>query len=238
MKQNIIKIVAFIILLFTFTSLFTIPVKAEEKQTLYVFKILDDANLLTQEEESQLYEYAEPILEHGNVIVATCNVNSSNTESAARRIYTTCFGEQTGTIFLIDMDNRNIYIHSYGKVLKYVKPARADEITANTFTYATDGDYYRCTKESLIQIGKVLNNEIVFAPLRYITGIFAGICFALLINIFIVCNQRNHKFEINDITENNAKFAIVKKATMLKQTRTRHTSSSGGGGGGGGGHSW
>ena len=106
MKQNIIKIIAFIVLLITFASLFTISVEAEEKQTLYVFKILDNADLLTQREESQLYEYVEPILEHGNVVFATCDSNLYSTETYAKQTYENLFDEQSGTIFVIDFQRR------------------------------------------------------------------------------------------------------------------------------------
>lgn len=45
-----------------------------------------------------------------------------------------------GTVFAIDMDNRNIWIHSDGAVYQVVTKGYADTVTDNVYRYASRGD--------------------------------------------------------------------------------------------------
>ena len=54
MKQFITKFIIFTVSLFMISSIFTLPVQAKDGTDLYEFLILDDANLLTQEEENAI----------------------------------------------------------------------------------------------------------------------------------------------------------------------------------------
>ena len=45
--------------------------------------------------------------------------NSTSTESYIKSLYREKYGSESGTIFVIDMDNRNIWIHSNGAIIAY-----------------------------------------------------------------------------------------------------------------------
>ena len=226
--------IIFIFTMFVLTMIMPVSANQIENDSLY---IIDNANLLSDEEEISLKKVMEPITEFGGIAFVSTSSNNSTSESYAKNKYRDCFGNSSGTLFLIDMDNREVYIFSDGKNYRLLNKARAYEITDNVYTYATDGDYYECAKEAFIQIDKVLNNEMIFAPMRYITGILAGICTSLLVSILIVYVQRKHKYEECDITEDVETYIIERHDRLINVTKTKHTSSSGGSGGGGGGGS-
>ncbi|MBO4819222.1 MAG: hypothetical protein J5528_03690 [Firmicutes bacterium] len=67
--------------------------------------IHDDADLLTVEEESELYSHMLPITQYGGVAFYTSRSSVSSAESYAKKCYRANFGTKSGTLFLIDMYN-------------------------------------------------------------------------------------------------------------------------------------
>ena len=57
-------------------------------------------------------------------------------------LYREKYGSESGTIFVIDMDNRNIWIHSNGAINRTINKAYAETITDNVYTYASDAVSY------------------------------------------------------------------------------------------------
>ena len=55
------------------------------------------------------------LTEYGNIIFKSINTNSTTADSYAKSYYNGRYGRQSGTLFLIDMDNRKIYIFSNGE---------------------------------------------------------------------------------------------------------------------------
>ena len=49
--------------------------------------------------------------------------NSTSTESYIKSLYREKYGSESGTIFVIDMDNRNIWIHSNGAINRTINKA-------------------------------------------------------------------------------------------------------------------
>ena len=78
---------------------------------------------------------------YGNVMLKTIDTNSTTTESYVRSLYREKYGTDSGTIFIIDMYNRNIWIHSNGKIYSTVTSSYADTITDNVYRYASSKDY-------------------------------------------------------------------------------------------------
>lgn len=72
--------------------------------------IEDDADLLSQDEERQLEAIMEEITEYGGVAFKSIDRNDVSTGDFATYYYYSCFQEKSGVVFLIDMDNRNIWI--------------------------------------------------------------------------------------------------------------------------------
>lgn len=77
------------------------------QDTGYEAVIVDDAFLLSVAEKSMLLEKMKLITTYGNVMFNSISYNSTSTESYIKSLYREKYGSESGTIFVIDMDNRN-----------------------------------------------------------------------------------------------------------------------------------
>ena len=128
--------------------------------TGYEAVIVDDALLLSVAEKSMLLDKMKLITTYGNVMFNSIYYNSTSTESYIKSLYREKYGSESGTIFVIDMDNRNIWIHSNGAINRTINKAYAETITDNVYTYASDADYYICAM-------KVYEQEYVGKTRKY-----------------------------------------------------------------------
>ena len=217
-------------------------------ETGYRVVIEDDAGLLTDDEKSRLAETTKDITPYGDVAFKSIDYNSYSTETYIERYYNSVFGTGSGTVFLIDMDNRNIWIYSDGSIYSTITTAYANVITDNVYTYASDRDYFSCANKAFIQEAALLQGRRISQPMKYISNALLAIAIAILINYFIVrqtsrVRKASDNEIVNGVFANNA-FNNV-SVNFIRQTRTyspRSSSSSGSsgghsGGGGGGGHS-
>ena len=217
-------------------------------ETGYKVVIEDDAQLLTDGEKSQLAETMKDITPYGDVAFKSIDYNSYSTETYIERYYNSIFGTGSGTVFLIDMDNRNIWIYSDGSIYSTITTAYANVITDNVYNYASDRDYFSCANKAFIQEAALLQGRRISQPMKYISNALLAIAIAILINYFIVrqtsrVRKASDNEIVNGVFANNA-FNNV-SVNFIRQTRTyspRSSSSSGSsgghsGGGGGGGHS-
>ena len=218
-------------------------------ETGYSVIIEDDASLLSNDEKSQLAETMKDITPYGDVAFKSIDYNPYSTSSFVEKYYHSLFGTGSGTVFLIDMDNRNIWIYSDGSIYSTITTAYANVITDNVYTYASDKDYFSCANKAFIQEAALLQGRRISQPMKYISNALLAIAIAILINYFIVrqtsrVRKASDNEIVNGVFANNA-FNNV-SVNFIRQTRTyspRSSSSSGssgghsGGGGGGGGHS-
>ena len=218
-------------------------------ETGYSVIIEDDASLLSNDEKIQLAETMKDITPYGDVAFKSIDYNPYSTETYIERYYNSIFGTGSGTVFLIDMDNRNIWIYSDGSIYSTITTAYANVITDNVYTYASDRDYFSCANKAFIQEAALLQGRRISQPMKYISNALLAIAIAILINYFIVrqtsrVRKASDNEIVNGVFANNA-FNNV-SVNFIRQTRTyspRSSSSSGssgghsGGGGGRGGHS-
>ena len=145
-----------------------LPVHAEilytNSDTGYQVHIEDDAELLSQEEIESLAQQMQGITAYGNAMFKTIDENYTSTDNFARAYYRECFGNTSGTMFLIDMDNRNIWIRNDGWISRIITNAYSDTITDNCYRYASRKDYYGCAREAFAQIEALLNGQIIASP--------------------------------------------------------------------------
>jgi len=215
--------------------------------TGYQVWVEDEAGLLTQEQLTELSQVMEGITAYGNVGFVTTDNHDSSTENFARGYYRNRFGTDSGTIFVIDMDKRNIWIHSDGAVWKVVTAAYADTITDNVYRYASRGDYYGCAREAFEEIHKLLKGQKIARPMKYISNALLAMILAMLANYgLVICFTRLHQPKRKALLANmERKFRYSQiKAVHTHQTKIYDPVSSGSGGGssghssgGGGGHS-
>ena len=241
-------------LLCLFALMLVLPLSAfAAEESAYRVVIDDEADLLTGAEEAELTAVMEKVLPYGNAAFVSVNQNSTTTERLAEQKFLEFFGDTSGALLIIDMDNRYIQLIADGAVYKTVNRTRCNEITDNIYRYASQKDYYTCASKAFEQVVRLLEGGKVAAPFRYVTNAFLAVCLALIGNFAVMSLQRrkkvapenalNVKVAVNTASS-AAKTAIVAGVVlkMLSQRKTKHVESSGGGrsGGGfsgGGGHS-
>ncbi len=241
-------------LLCLFALMLVLPLSAfAAEEGVYRVVIDDEADLLTGAEEAELTAVMEKVLPYGNAAFVSVNQNSTTTERLAEQKFLEFFGDTSGALLIIDMDNRYIQLIADGAVYKTVNRTRCNEITDNIYRYASQKDYYTCASKAFEQVVRLLEGGKVAAPFRYVTNAFLAVCLALIGNFAVMSLQRRKKVApenaLNVKVAVNTASSAVKTAIvagvvlkMLSQRKTKHVESSGGGrsGGGfsgGGGHS-
>ncbi len=219
---------------------------AEAESTAYrQYKviILDEANLLTDDEEKKLADEMKELASYGNMVFVTRTLKTNRYEKAAEDTYYKLCGNEPGALFQIDMGNRKLTLSTSTGLDELIRSER-DSIVDNIYKLATNKRYYECASECFREIGAVLNNQAIAHDMKYITnGIFAVIL-ALLLNfvaVFATTRKKvskkelfNKMSEIGDVT-----VLEVKKGASTRTYSPKSRGSSGGGGsrGGGGGFS-
>lgn len=229
--------------------------KYTNPDTGYRVIVEDDAELLTEEEEQALAETMKDITSYGNAAFKSIYQNSGSTDAFAEDYYHELFGTDSGTLFVIDMDNRNIYIFSDGKLYQTVTKSYALTITDNVYRYASDAKYFDCANEALAQINDLLVGSRIMQPMKYISNALLAMVLALLLCFaWVSFYARLKKPKDQDIMKHTLRqFNYTPPTATYKYSTETYdpvdsgsSSSSGGGGrsggggssGGGGGHSF
>lgn len=224
-------------------------VKYTNSSTGYKVIMDDGASLLTPSEEESLIEQMKAHTEYGNIAFASILNNDTSTSYYASRYYHNEFGTSSGTLFLIDMDNRQIYIFSDGYNYKIITNSKALIITDNTYKYATRGDYYGCSSEVYREILALLQGAKIREPMRHITNAFISVIIGFFTTfLFMVSKSKlepasngkllkysKSSFAMSDLTV--TKTGVSKVYNPGSSSDGGGFSGGGGGGGGGGGSS-
>lgn len=209
------------------------------QETGYRIILDDEADLLSEEEKSQLALDMRDITAYGNAAFRSVSRNDYTTADFARYYYDELFGQESGTLFLIDMDNRELYIFSNGTINKTITAAYANTITDNVYRYASNGDYYRCASEAFEQIYTLLSGHRIAQPMKYICNALLALISAALINYFIarLCSVSVKPSRDKILNSISTKFIFINPGkTLLNQKKTYSPIRSGSGGSSGGGH--
>lgn len=231
-KKWMLAIVALLICL--------LPMKSVQAAA-YEVVIDDQADLLTDTEENNLYEVMLPITEYGNVVFVTADYNPYSELQYAKNYYYDCFGEESGTLFLIDMDNRKVTVFSDGAIYETVTNSYANTITDNIYQYASSGDYYGCAEEAFTEIHTLLSGRRIAQPMKYTSNFFLAILLAFIINYVVLkITSSNRKADLHSLVKaTNSQINLVNPVALFTHQTKKYdppsssSSSSGGGGGGG-----
>lgn len=210
----------------------------------YQVYIVDSADILTDDEESELLDVMWNGTAYGNMVFLTIDsADGYNSSDYIERLYQTS-SELAGTdavIYIIDMDNRMLWISGYGALKSVITPDYGNLITDNVYTYARNGDYGSTAIRGYEQIVRKLDGESVSGPLRTLgNGCIALICGVVLTFFFAFVTSISRKADDDDILEMLDRRLRFTNGRVTK-TRTERIydppKSSGGGGGsrGGGG---
>lgn len=128
------KILICLLMVFAFFCIFTTPVYAKTE-------VYDYADLLSYEEEKDLKQQAS-IYDDISVIFLTINdANGKTTKKYAKNFYDSNGFMDNGILFVIDMDNREIYVDTVGGCVKALEN-RIDLILDEGYSYIVKSDYY------------------------------------------------------------------------------------------------
>lgn len=203
----------------------------------YDVVIMDEAFLLSYDEQEKLRQDMLPISKYANVAFVSVLSNSSSTQSYAEMINESLFNSN-GIVFVIDMDNRYLYIDSTGDAKKYITKSNADSITDNIYRDATKKNYYRCASRCYDQILNICEGKSIPMPMKFIGNAVLALVIGFFIFFLVVKSQTRMKATTNEVVmsilQPDFRFENP-NVRFIKQTRVYH-SSGGGGGHGGGGH--
>jgi len=219
----------------------------ENEETGYTANIDDGAKLLSANEKHNLIEKMKPLTEFGHIAFVSIDENQWSTSSFADDYYHDHYNTESGSILLIDMDNREIYIFSDGNNYRVITNSKAYTITDNIYTFASREEYYNCAAKAFDQMQQLLMGRKIAEPMRNTSNIFVAITLSFFISFIIVLSKTKIKRASNrdilkncDITFNIGETNAVKTGTHREYSPVSDSSgggSSGGGGGGGGGGS-
>ena len=211
----------------------------------------DDADILTDEEESKLADIMAPLTEYGHIIFKTISENDTTTQTFAHNYYYDKFGNESGTMLIIDMYNRYIYICSAGNNYKVITKNKADIITDNIYTYAKNEDYYGCAAEAFTEIKALLDGGKIAEPMRYASNIVISLVIGFFLTFFFAASSMKVKRSVKSKNIEKLGKSVMVAGVNVMQTGQHKVYSpvsddsgfssgggggfSGGGGGGGGG---
>ncbi|SHJ66112.1 TPM domain-containing protein [Pseudobutyrivibrio xylanivorans] len=215
--------------------------------------IADDADILSDTEETEVLEYLETLNSDTKYVVATTSESSvKSTDDKLFDFYTARYSNyDDGVAFIIDMDERMIWMSGYGKYQRSISNADATDITDNIYRYASKGDYKTCIIKAFNQADTLTNKGFILRPMRIIVSFLIAIIIGFLFSFFMAMSERSKvKMDGKGAEILMAGAAIAGTAAIYdtrKVRRSQNNSSgghsgggfSGGGGGfsGGGGHS-
>lgn len=119
-------------------------------------KVYDFANLLTENEEEQLYNQVITYIENTNYDLALVTINENNKYSAMK--YADDFfdyndfginSSRDGSLILIDMDTREIWVSTSGQAIKMYSDSRIDNIIDAGFFDLKNAQYYDCLSKMI-----------------------------------------------------------------------------------------
>ena len=235
----VIAVLLFLIGSFIFTA---VPAHAEGSGRAV---ISDDADLLTDDEEAKLFDVMQPVTAYGNIAFKSVasGKNPTTADAFAKSYYQDTFGLTDGAVFLIDMDNRKIYIYCQDAFYQTITSSRSETITDNVYKYASRGEYYECAAEAFREINTLIEGGKIAQPMKYASNALLALILALLINFVVIRVVTRLKAPRYAEMYKNAKAYFEGSPGTAAFTHTTkkydpiQTGGGGGRGGGGGGFS-
>lgn len=222
-------------------------------------KIYDFAELLTEEEEKQLYDKVKEFLANTNLDLAIVTINTNvkdSTQEYADDFYDYNDFSIDGLAFVIDMQNRIFYISTAGKAMLYYDDYRIEYILSALDQEMYNHEYFNACNTLISQLTEYYDSGFSDNADKYVivgTQIYRKTPYLLLSIIAVVSATigtlilalRNKKVKLasnsNDYFDNKA-FEKTKDTKKLISSNTSRvyippTDSGGGGSSGGGFHS-
>lgn len=208
------KIFCFLALL---CLLFPLPVRSAPSN------IHDDAGLFTPEETQMLLEKIEQLQETTQMdyaIVTTTDAGGKTSRSYADDFYEAQnYGvgeEHSGMLYLIDLDNQEIYISTEGLMISHLTDARIESLLDDAYVHAADGDYADSAYTVLQGAYDYLAQDTPknHYPLALLIGSILGLIASL--GTFFAIKSRYH------LTRETYHYPLHEKSTLSLITSEEH----------------
>ena len=246
-RSQISRILSFICMVIIAAALIPARAFAADSNPGVVY-IADSADLLSESEEQELYDVMKDGAQYGNMVFITIDdAMGYVSKDYIEMLYQTSEQLQgtDAVIYMIDMDNRLLWITGYGALKKTITPDYGNLITDNVYKYATEGNYAKAAIMGFKQIVDRLGGSRLSGSLRT-AGNFsiAVILAAVLCFLFAYVTSVSKKAKDADLVANIERYINMSNPNIAHTTTQRiydppSSSSSGGGGsrsfGGGGG---
>ena len=169
-------------------------------ETRQLPRLVDRADLLSELEEEELEARLDEISERQQADVVVVTVNSLDGKSAqdyADDFYDyNDFGvgvNKNGLLFLIDMDNRKMWISTTGKAIEIYNDKRIDAILDYTYDKISKKDYSGCAEQfikyatyfakkgrnggdTIISTSKMIKSSLICSSIATAIFIIIGVC--------------------------------------------------------------
>jgi len=129
-------------------------------------RVFDMAGLFDEEESAKLSESLGALREKMNMDAAI--VTTEENPDSAMEFADNFYEEQglgvgsshDGVLFLIDMENGELWISTEGKMIRFLTDGRVETILDDAFEYAADGDFYGAARVFLEDLEICYDNGI------------------------------------------------------------------------------
>lgn len=137
-------------------------------------RVFDNASLFSTSEAEQLESSVSALREKMNMDVAI--VTTDDAEGKTPREFADDYYDEmglgmgngeSGVLFLIDMDNREIYIATAGKMITYLTDDRIESILDMAYEGVSAGDYYDSAASFLSGVEQYFDDGIVGNQYQY-----------------------------------------------------------------------
>ena len=208
-------------------------------------RVIDHADLLTTDEEQKLQERVQKAIDRMGMDLVILTID--NAERKTSMAYADDFydyngygigSDKSGALILIDMDNRQIWISTTGKMIERISDSDIDSIIDSGYSDLKGGDYYSCLLKCTASLEKYGRGHYISAAewclaAAVSVGCGAAACIAV---------RSTYKFKkVHDVypyRENSTVDLPVQEDRFVNTVvTTRQIPTSNGGGGGGGGSS-
>ena len=154
-------------------------------------------------------------------------------------------GTESSILFLIDMDNRQLYIRANngGGIGKKITASYCRVISDNVYSYASEGDYYTCAYKVFDQALTLLAGQRISQPMKYVCNALFAIAIGMILCYFLAKGtssiRRTTDDEMLEYANKNISYTPpeLEHSYTEKKYHPRSSGSGGGHGGGGGGGS-
>jgi len=149
--------------------------------------IYDESDLLSDEEEAKLLKKLNRYAGRYDCDIAIVTTNDADSMTAQE--YADQYAENlgmamtsdgyAGILFLIDMDNREIYICTSGKAISYYSDERIQDVLYDSYYRIVEGDYYGCCDKFLRGVRTYMGRSTSQSGRMSLTGMLARLAISL-----------------------------------------------------------